>query len=101
MTAVFVLSGTRSSGTPSIAEKARTWGVDPIGQRLRPAGAGEREARRAENGDKESEPRALPRSADQITYGHGVAGVIANQPLAGGIEVCRIVTDSVFETKPR
>jgi F-type H+-transporting ATPase subunit beta len=44
----------------SVNEIAR--GVDPIGERLRPTGAGESEARRAEHGDEDLRHRASART---------------------------------------
>ena len=57
-------------------------GVDPVGQRLRPARVRKSEARRAEHGD---EDLRLAHFAGQPVDDdrHAVAGVIDEQPLAG------------------
>jgi hypothetical protein len=80
-------------------------GVDPVGQRLRPARLGEGEARGPQHGDEDlrhadfaSEPIDDDRNA--------VAGVIDEHPLAGGMRLPhrhrqRLLEESIELAEPR
>ncbi len=59
-------------------------GVDPVGQRLRPARVREGEARRAQHGDENL--RLAHFAGQPVDHDrHAVAGVIDEQPLARGV----------------
>ena len=80
-------------------------GVDPVGERLRPARLGESEARRAQHGDeylRHADLAGEPVDDDR----DAVAGVIDEQPLAGGVRLPHRHRQRLFEgaielAKPR
>ena len=80
-------------------------GVDPVGQRLRPGRLGEGEARRAQHRDEDLRHADLagePVNDDR----NAVAGVIDEQPLAGGVRLAhrhrqRLLEGPVQLAEPR
>ena len=80
-------------------------GVDPVGKRLRPGRLGEGEARGAQHGDEDLRHADLagePIDDDR----HAVAGVIDEQPLAGGMRLAhrhreRLLEGSIELAEPR
>ena len=80
-------------------------GVDPVGQRLRPGRLGEGEARRPQHGDEDLRHADLagePIDDDR----DAVAGVIDEQPLAGGVRLAhrhrqRLLEGSIELAEPR
>src|SRR5271167_1869122 len=103
--AVLALSGTTSSGTPPIASKARTWASIQSGSASCPGRLGEGEARRPEHGDEDLRHADLagePVDDDR----DAVAGVVDEQPLAGGVRRPhrhrqRLLEGSIELAKPR
>ena len=83
--AVFVLSGTTSSGTPPIASKARTWASIQSGS-AHPTRPGEGEARSAEHGDEDLRHADFAGEAIDDDR-HAVAGIVDEQALAGGVRL--------------
>ena len=85
--------------------KGAHMGVDPVGERLRPTRLGEGEARRAQNGDenlRHADFAGEPINDDR----NAVAGVIDEQPLAGGVRLPHRHRQRLFEgaiqlAKPR
>ena len=80
-------------------------GVDPVGERLRPGRLGEGEARGAQHGDEDlrhADFAGEPIDDDR----HAVAGVIDEQPFAGGVRLAhrhrqRLLEGSIKLAEPR
>ena len=73
-------------GNPADRLEGPHVGVDPVGQRLRPGRLGEGEARGPQHGDEDlrhADFAGEPIDDDR----HAVAGVIDEQPLAGGVRL--------------
>jgi hypothetical protein len=80
-------------------------GVDPVGQRLRPGRFGKGEARGPKHGDEDLRHADFAREAVDDDR-HAVAGVVDEQPLAGGVRLAhrhrqRLLEGSIELAEPR